>query len=82
MIRGGSLFILLLALIGCASGPHPALVKASKDWDCPVKDLKRHEIFPEKQEVEGCGKNAIYVNTCQGYGTDASCGWAKLKPKP
>ena len=76
-------FIALIALCSCASGPHPALTIASRDFECPIKSLTRHEIYPNKQRVEGCGKEATYVKDCDtGYGTDSSCEWAKAKTLP
>jgi hypothetical protein len=72
----------LATLSACASGPHPAVQMAAKDFDCPMKDLKRHEIYPNKQRVEGCGKEAIYIKGCTDYGVDGECGWAKQVPKP
>jgi hypothetical protein len=74
------LILPLLLLLGCASGPHPALEYAAKDLKCPVKDLKRTEIYPNKQRVEGCNKEGVYVKTCgEGYGIDAECRWARAK---
>jgi hypothetical protein len=72
----------VLLLLGCASGPHPAMQLAASDFKCPIKSLKRHEIYPNKQRIEGCNKEAIYVKDCgSSYGTDATCGWAKAKPE-
>ena len=62
---------------GCASGPHPALVLATKDLACEQKALKLHEIFPRKVKVEGCGKDATYVNICAGYGIESKCDWQR-----
>lgn len=77
--RGFLLGVFLL--LGCASGPHPAMQLAARDFDCPMASLKRHEIYKNKQRIEGCNKEAVYVKNCgQGYGTDAECGWAKAKP--
>jgi hypothetical protein len=74
-------WILLGSLLGaCASGPHPSLEVASKEFKCPVKDLTRHEIYPNKQRVEGCGKEGIFVKGCDGYGVTAQCGWVKAPP--
>jgi hypothetical protein len=79
--RNAAWFVVVL-VVGCASGPHPALQVASRDFECPVGQLKRDEIYPNKQRVEGCGKEAVYVKDCgTGYGTDAECRWAKLKPE-
>lgn len=66
----------------CASGPHPALEMASKDFKCPIKSLTRHEIYPNKQRVEGCGKDAIFIKGCTGYGVDSKCDWVKAPPEP
>lgn len=66
-------------LLACASGPHPALKTAARDFDCPIAELKRDEIYPSKQRIEGCDKEAVYVKDCGGYGTDADCRWAKAK---
>ena len=83
MRRMRTLWLLtLLGLCGCASGPHPAMELAARDFDCPMKSLKRHEIYPNKQRVEGCGKEATYVKDCSGYGTDSDCKWAKAKTLP
>lgn len=82
MSRVYLLTALCLGLLGCASGPHPAIVMAEKDFDCPQKDLTRHEIYPNKQRIEGCGKEAIYIKGCSGYGLDEKCGWAKAPPEP
>jgi hypothetical protein len=74
-------FIIGLWLVAsaCASGPHPALEVAARDFDCPQKDLKRHEIYPNRQRVEGCGKEGIFVKDCAGYGVDSKCRWARAK---
>jgi hypothetical protein len=77
MNRGFVAGLGLLLAAGCASGPHPALEVASRDLDCPIKDLKRHEIYPNKQRVEGCNKEGIYVKDCGGYGVDSQCRWAR-----
>jgi hypothetical protein len=72
---------LALVLLGCASGPHPAMQLAARDFKCPIEQLERSEIYPNKQRIEGCDKEAVYVNACgSDYGTDAECGWAKAKP--
>ena len=77
-------WLVLLCLLGCASGPEVAMNLAAKDFKCPVKDLTRHEIYPNKQRIEGCGKEAIYIKGCPrgSYGAGAECGWAKAKPAP
>ena len=74
--------IAALLLLGCASGPHPAMTLAARDFKCPMASLKRDEIYPNKQRIEGCNKEAIYVKTCGGYGIDSECKWAKAKPTP
>ena len=66
-----------LSLLGCASGPHPAIPMAAKAFPCEEKALTLHEIYPRKVRVEGCGKEATYVEVCSGYGMDAKCGWAR-----
>lgn len=76
-------WITALLLLGCASGPHPALQAAAKDFHCPIEQLERDEIYPNKQRVDGCDKHAIFVKDCgSGYGADAECNWVKVKPKP
>jgi hypothetical protein len=65
------------AFIACASGPHPALEVASSDLECDQSNMKVHQIFPKKVRVEGCGQEAIYVDACNGYGVDSTCGWAR-----
>jgi hypothetical protein len=66
-------------MLGCASGPHPALKLAAKDLSCDASGLSLHKIYPKKVRVEGCGKEAVYVDACTGYGLDAKCGWARKK---
>lgn len=85
MLRSTLALFMLFVLGGalaCASGPHPALEVAAKDLGCEEPSLTLHEIYPNKVRVEGCDKEGTYVKTCDGYGVTASCGWAKLKPKP
>jgi hypothetical protein len=65
------------ALGACASGPHPALQLASRDLSCEQSQLKLEQIYPKKVRIEGCGKTAIYVDACSGYGTDETCGWGR-----
>lgn len=73
-------FVLMsFGMFACASGPHPAVEIASKEFKCETTALKLHEIYPRKVRVEGCGKEAIYVKVCSGYGMDSKCGWA-VKP--
>lgn len=75
-------WIAALLLLGCASGPHPALQAAARDFNCPMAQLKRDEIYPNKQRIEGCDKEAIYVKHCgSGYGMDAECNWVKAMPR-
>lgn len=61
----------------CASGPHPALQLASTDLSCEQSQLTLHQIYPKKVRIEGCGKTAIYVDACNGYGSDETCGWGR-----
>ena len=75
------MFGLGLLLWSCASGPHPALEVASRDLKCDQKELKRHEIYPKRQRVEGCGKEGIYVEDCAGYGVDSKCRWVRATGK-
>lgn len=82
MLRFVAALLVLVAVLGCASGPHPALAVASKDLACEQKALSLHEIYPNKVRIEGCDKEGIYVKACDGYGIDSTCGWAKMKPKP
>jgi hypothetical protein len=58
----------LLSILACASGPHPAMTMAARDFDCPLTGLARHEIYPNKQRIEGCGKEAIHIKGCGGEG--------------
>lgn len=74
--RGLVLFA-ALALVACASGPHPAIEVASSDLDCAQSAMKVHQIYPKKVRVEGCGQEAIYVDACDGYGVDSECGWGR-----
>ena len=76
----GRIAIILIAcsaLYACKSGPHPALKPASQYLKCSQSALKVHEIYPQKVRVEGCGKEAIYVDACKGYGADEKCEWAR-----
>lgn len=73
--------ITVLLLGACASGPHPALTLASRDFACPIEQLQRHQIYPNKQRIEGCGKEAIYIKGCNGYGADSKCDWVKVPQK-
>jgi hypothetical protein len=72
----------VLWLGACASGPHPAMTLASKDFACPMSSLERHQIFPNKQRIEGCGKAAIYIKGCSGYGADSTCDWVRTPAGP
>jgi hypothetical protein len=65
------------ALGACASGPHPALQLASRDLSCERSQLRLEQIYPKKVRIEGCGKTAIYVDACSGYGTEETCGWGR-----
>lgn len=76
------LLIVFAALLGpgCASGPHPATTAAAKDFKCPIAEVTRHEIYPKKQEMAGCGKEAIFINGCAGYGANEKCEWLRQPP--
>ena len=74
------ILIATLLALGCASGPHPATTVAAKDFDCPIAEVTRHEIYPKKQEMKGCGKEGIYINGCAGYGANEKCEWVKQPP--
>jgi hypothetical protein len=71
----------LWLLLGCATGPHPALEVAAHDLACPIAQLQRHEIYPNRQRVEGCGKEGIFVKDCGGYGLDSKCRWVRATGK-
>lgn len=75
------LFAMLAAtwMLACASGPHPALGIAAKDFKCDKSALTLHEIYPKKVRVEGCDREAVYVHGCDDYGATATCGWVRLK---
>jgi hypothetical protein len=77
MSHRGLILLVTCALGACASGPHPALQIASRDLDCEQSALQLHEIYPKKVRVEGCGKQAIYVDACSGYGVEEKCGWGR-----
>jgi flagellar biosynthesis GTPase FlhF len=77
MLYRGLILFAALALVACASGPHPALQLASSDLDCEQSGMKLHQIYPKKVRVEGCGQEAIYVDACNGYGVDSTCGWGR-----
>jgi len=70
----------LSVLAACASGPHPSIEVASKDFECPSAELTRTEIYPKKQKFEGCGKEAIFILGCAGYGANESCEWVRQPP--
>lgn len=76
MIRACSIVVALL--LGCASGPHPALKLAAQHLKCDEKALTVHEIYPKKVRIEGCGKEAVYVDSCHGYGVEEKCEWARF----
>jgi hypothetical protein len=76
------LSFVFVCLCGCASGPHPSLEVASKAFKCPVERLTRHEIYPNKQRVEGCEQEAVFIKGCTGYGVDSTCDWVKAPPTP
>jgi hypothetical protein len=76
-----SLLAVATLLLGCASGPHPALKLAAKHFACEESALKLHEIYPKKVRIEGCGKDAIYVDACGGYGVQEKCAWARAAPE-
>lgn len=75
--RGLFIALVAFALGACASGPHPALQLASRDLSCEQSQLTLEQIYPKKVRIEGCGKTAIYVDACSGYGTEETCGWGR-----
>ena len=77
MARWGLAWIATFGVCACASGPHPAVELAAKAFSCEPRAVTVHELYPRKVRVEGCGKEAIYVKVCSGYGMDATCGWAR-----
>ncbi|HEX7477938.1 MAG TPA: hypothetical protein VF331_09030 [Polyangiales bacterium] len=44
------------------------MTMAARDFDCPLTGLAHHEIYPNKQRIEGCGKEAIHIKGCGGEG--------------
>jgi hypothetical protein len=60
------------------------MTMAARDFECPMAGLTRHQIFPNKQRVEGCGKEAIYIKGCDsgGYGSDTKCEWVRTAAGP
>jgi hypothetical protein len=77
----GAVLVWLAGAGACASGPHPSLEVASRDLKCPVEQLQRHEIYPKRQRLEGCGKEGIFVEDCSGYGLNAECRWVRATGK-
>ena len=79
MNKRGLIVGLWLVVCSCASGPHPALEVASRDFDCPIKDLKRHEYTRIASAWKAATRKASSVKDCGGYGADAECRWARAK---
>jgi len=69
--------LVVCVIVACATGPHPALQLASNDLGCEQRALELHQIFPKKVRVEGCGREATYVDACTGYGVEEHCGWGR-----
>lgn len=68
-----------LGVAGCrAEATHDQLSRrASFDFGCAVRDLRFTQIDERTSGVEGCGKHAAYVETCDGPRTNSNttCTW-------
>ena len=68
------------AMIGCVvheDRAHEWIRRhASQDLSCPMGQLTIHHntATPKRKRVEGCGKEAIYVEVCPPGG---QCDWAR-----
>lgn len=69
----------LLGATGCrAEATHDQLSRrASFDFGCAARDLRFTAIDERTSGVEGCGKRATYVETCDGprTNTNTTCTW-------
>lgn len=71
----------VLLILGVASGcattktVHPLTRRASFDFQCPTDQLRYTEIDNRSYGVSGCGRRAMYIETCQGEGWMRECTW-------
>ena len=51
----------VVVLSGCGASLQQLKTRASLDLDCSSEKLALQQIDPATQEVDGCGKRAIYL---------------------
>jgi hypothetical protein len=75
-MRGVLRAVFVLAVGGCVATASAKQLtsRASFDLSCPSGTLRYKRIDERTQGVLGCGKRAIYVESCGG-GEGTSCTW-------
>lgn len=64
----------LLATSGCGATFEQLQSRAALDLDCQPTAISAREVDRLTRVATGCGKQAIYVQTCVGKAED-SCTW-------
>jgi hypothetical protein len=60
---------LLLCSFGCGAATIKQLSKrAAFELECPAEQLEIVEIDTRTRGVSGCGRRAVYVETCERFG--------------
>jgi hypothetical protein len=61
--------------MACGASSEQLVRRASFDLDCAPERIRVHEIDRRTRGVQGCGKRAVYLHSCQ-HGTSAhECTW-------
>lgn len=68
-----------LAAPACASSIHEVTGKASQDLQCPVSQLTVTDVDGRTRRVQGCGKEAVFVEDCTAA---PPCRWRNRDKAP
>jgi hypothetical protein len=64
----------LFAAVGCGATTYQLQNRAAVDFNCQSSKITARELDSETRIATGCGKEAVYVQHCNGRGHEG-CTW-------
>jgi hypothetical protein len=71
--------IAFLTTAGCGATDEQLHARAAIDLDCRAEAISSRALDSETQVADGCGHQAIYVQTCSGH-NHTGCTWMLNSP--
>lgn len=74
-----TLVITVAAVAGCGATLEQLQRRAAIDLDCPSEAISSNEVDSQTRIATGCGRRAVYVETCSNKNRTA-CTWMLNSP--